>query len=147
MKSGTDLVYLDTSIVVPLLVPESRSAAISRWLGSTPARLVASSWLELETAAALGRVGRMRLLDPTAVAQLWLQAGRLFAGGLTLLHVEPSVLARAAEWCRDPALGLRAGDAIHLASAIELVVSEVATADADMAAIARRLGLTVRLFA
>ena len=132
---------------MPLLVPEARSATISDWLAATPARLVSSSWLELETAAALGRIGRMRRLDPTAVMQLWLQAGRLFADGITLLHVEPAVLARAAEWCRDPALGLRAGDAIHLASAIELAAGEVATADADMAAIARRLGIAVRFFA
>lgn len=132
---------------MPLLVPEARSATISDWLAATPTRLVSSSWLEVETAAALGRVGRMRHLDPTTVEQLWLQARRLFVDGVTLLHVEAPVLARAAEWCREPALGLRAGDAIHLASAVEWAVAEVATADREMADIARRLGLDVRLFA
>lgn len=48
------MVYVDTSVLVPLFVNEAQSAAAAAWYSSEKAALVAAGWCIPEFASALG---------------------------------------------------------------------------------------------
>jgi len=58
---------------------------------------------------------------------------------LQLLPVEPSTFHRAAVLSLDAATGLRAGDALHLAAAMDAKVKAMATLDDVLARNAKRM--------
>ena len=62
------------------------------------------------------------------------------------MPVTRNAFENAARMTRDVASGLRAGDALHLAVALELGVSGLATAHSVLAANAKRHGLRLNGF-
>lgn len=65
--------YLDTSVIVPLLVRESTSATVDRWLGRAGDAVTTSRWAVVELASAIGlkvRSGRLDRLEPGGDAGL-----------------------------------------------------------------------------
>lgn len=133
------MVYLDTSVLVALLVPEAGSAAVAKWYGGTRAELVSAAWCVPEFASAMGIKQRTGQLDAEQARSAWTRFERLAANDLKLLQVEPSTFHRAALMTLDAASGLRAGDALHLACAEQAQAKNVATLDAVMARNAQRL--------
>jgi predicted nucleic acid-binding protein len=67
----------------------------------------------------------------------------LAAGGLRIIPVSRSAFREAAHLARQHRHGLRAADALHLATALEAGAASMATLDAVLATNAKRLKLKV----
>jgi uncharacterized protein len=72
-------------------------------------------------------------------ASAWQAFERLCASDLQLLPVESSTFHRAVVLTLDAATGLRAGDALHLAGALDAKVKTMATLDDVLARNAKRM--------
>lgn len=137
------MVYVDTSVLVALFTREEKSAAVSAWYGASGEELVTAVWCVTEFASALGIKRRTGQMDEEQAREAWRQFERLCAGDLRLLPLEPPAFHRAAALTLDAASGLRAGDALHLAAALEVGAKRLATLDEVQArnAVARNLDL------
>jgi hypothetical protein len=127
-----ELLYLDSSALVKLVLPEAESGALIGSLAAWPARVTS----ELATVEVL-RAARRVSVDP-AVAQ---RAEEVLAG-VHLLKIDPDILSRAA---RLEPRALRFLDAIHLASVLSLGDDLGATAvyDGPLATAAAACGIAV----
>ena len=133
------MVYMDTSAIVALIVPEPDSTTVARWYTETQSGLVSAVWCVTEFASALGIKQRTGQLDAQQAGQAWLSFERLVANDLELVPLDPAVFHRAASMAIDAGTALRAGDALHLACAEQVKARELATLDAVMARHAERL--------
>ena len=108
-------VYLDTSFLLPYYISEATSSAVDKVLTSLNNMFV-SSWTRVEFTSALARQVRMGGFDPQQ-AKVYLEAfDQDLQQSYHLLTVHDSDYTLATHLLlRHPALGLRAGDALHLA--------------------------------
>lgn len=141
------VVYVDTSVLVALIVREPHSAAVARWYGRTRAELVSATWCVTEFASALGIKQRTGQLDATQAQDAWLRFGRLIASDLALLPLAAANFHRAAAFALDAPAALRAGDALHLACAEQAGATSMATLDAVLGRNALRLKIKPVVFA
>lgn len=140
------MIYLDTSAAVPLFVPEPTSERVAEWFAQCDELVVAGDWIVTEFASALALKQRRRELTADQADAVWLEFEAFCTTGLRLVPVSRSAFASAARAARDAASGLRSGDSLHLAVALEIGASDIATVDATLAANARKQGLgTVQL--
>jgi len=139
------MIYLDTSVVVALLTPEERSGVALDWFEHCRETLISSDWLITETHSALGIKQRHHGLSPQARQAAGEQFERLLQGGLELRSLDRARFRQAAELLQDPALGLRACDALHLAVALHSRCSHLASFDGRMQQVAAALGLSQAL--
>lgn len=133
------MVYVDTSVLVPLFLSEPHSAAAAAWYAKETAELVAAAWCIPEFASALGIKQRTGAIDAPQAKDAWARFERMAAADLRLLPVEPVHFHRAAELVMDAASGLRAGDALHLACAEAAGAKHMATLDDVLGKNAQRL--------
>lgn len=98
--------YLDTSALVKLVVAESETAALRRWIASEERDLVSCDLARTE----LFRAARGR--SPDRMVRV-----REILDSLTIMTVSTAIFEDAGRL--DP-IGLRSLDAIHLAAAIDL---------------------------
>jgi uncharacterized protein len=141
------LVYVDTSVLVALIVPEVHSAAVARWYGRSRVELASAAWCITEFASALGIKQRRSQLDAAQAEGAWVRFERLVANDLALLPLEAATFRRAAALVLDASTALRAGDALHLACAEQAGARGMATLDAVLARQAQRLKLKAIAFA
>ena len=139
---ATLTIYLDNSVVVPLLLPDIFAGRAEAFLLSAPTGLIVSDFVSAEFSSVVGirlRTGKLKLKDArTALANF-----DLWRGQRTLTAETTTRDIRAAEsMLRRLDLTLRAPDAINLAVAQRLA-ADLATFDAKMAACASKLGITV----
>lgn len=121
------IAYFDTSALVPLLVAERGTERCQRiWVDSEA--VVTSRLTYVEAAAAFSqavRLGRVRQEDHTVglglLEQLWQE--------VDVIEVSDRLARRAAQLAHD--LGLRGYDAVHCASAEEIMDAEVVAAAGD----------------
>jgi predicted nucleic acid-binding protein len=135
------VIYLDTSVVVALLTPEERSALALNWLEHCRDRLISSDWLITETHSALGIKQRQHGLSQDARRAAAEQFERLLQGGVELRSLDRARFRQAAELLQDPSLGLRAGDALHLAVALHSRCSHLASFDGRMQQAGSAMGI------
>jgi len=121
--------YVDTSVLVALCVNEPRSEDVSRWYGKSKDKLVSSVWCMTEFASALGIKQRTGQITTEETQIAWQNFQRLCANDLTLLSPDTGIFHQAAFLTLDPATGLRAGDALHLTSALQANAKRMATLD------------------
>jgi predicted nucleic acid-binding protein len=133
------MVYVDTSILVPLFLNEPYSLAVADWYAHEKSELVAAAWCVPEFASALGIKQRTGAIDLQQAQGAWTRFERMVAADLRLLLVEPADFHRAAELVLDAASALRAGDALHLACAEAAGAKHMATLDDVLSRNARRL--------
>lgn len=136
---ATDMVYVDTSVLVPLFVNEPHSAAVANWYAREKGELVAAAWCVPEFASALGIKQRTGAIDAQQAQGAWAHFERMVAADLRLLPVAPANFHRAAVLVLDPASALRAGDALHLACAETAGAKHMATLDDALSRNAQRL--------
>jgi predicted nucleic acid-binding protein len=126
------VVYLDTSALVKLVVAETESAALRRWLGRSKARRVTSD---------LARVELERAVRASGAPERVVEAARALFDGLAMASLGREVLDRAGTL--QPT-SLRTLDSIHLATALLLGAdTTVLTYDDRLASAARAIGLAV----
>lgn len=133
--------YMDTSALIPLCVKEAKSDDLFRWYASYQGELVSSCWCMTEVASALGIKQRTGQITTDAANGAWLRFERMCHNDLKLLPTEPPIFQKAALMALDAASGLRAGDALHLAVALEAKVKHVLTLDAVFERNAKAMGL------
>ncbi|MGH2498495.1 MAG: type II toxin-antitoxin system VapC family toxin [Candidatus Limnocylindria bacterium] len=140
MKSGSDLLYLDSSALVKLVSEELETKALRAFAEAWPHH-VSSSLSRLEVLRTVRRriaVARRGAADRTAAEAMLDRAEAMFAR-ISLTPIDAAVLDRAARL--DPPF-LRALDAIHLATALSLAgVANFVAYDARLADAARLAGL------
>ena len=133
------MVYVDTSVLVPLFLNEPHSQAATEWYAREKSELVAAAWCIPEFASALGMKQRRGVIDAQQAQGAWERFERMVAADLRLLPVAPANFHRAAELVLDAASSLRAGDALHLACAEAAGAKHMATLDDVLTRNARRL--------
>ena len=135
------MLYVDTSVLVALCTHEAKSADVVKWYSDCTSELGSAAWCVTEFASAMGLKQRTGQLDQAQAQNAWLQFERVCANDLQLLAVDATTFHRAAVLTLDAASGLRAGDALHLACALDAKAQELVTLDATMAKNAKRLKL------
>jgi len=121
--------YVDTSVLVALCVNEPKSENASRWYSKCEDKLVSSVWCVTEFASALGIKQRTGQITTEEAQITWQNFQRLCTNDLTLLSPDPEIFHNAALLTLDAATGLRAGDALHLTTALQANAKRMATLD------------------
>jgi hypothetical protein len=110
--------YLDSSALLPLIVPDAHSKVMAAWLDTTQRFLVVSDFARAEASASISRRVRMELLTaPQAEAML----ARLdFWVAQTARHrlTSAAEIAACDRLIRRFELKLQAPDALHIAIAL-----------------------------
>jgi hypothetical protein len=135
--------YLDASAAVAAITREEHSERLWRWLDDhSDEPILCSGWTTTEVSSALSikvRTGAFSMEDRLSTWNSW----RKFRdASLADIAVNPEHFETAARMCDRPDLGLRAGDALHIAIA-ESAGLTLVTLDATMANAALHLGIPV----
>lgn len=138
--------YVDTSVLVALCVNEPKSEDVSRWYSKCEEKLVSSMWCVTEFASALGIKQRTGQISTEEAQVAWQNFQRLCTNDLTLLSPDPETFHKAALLTLDTTTGLRAGDALHLTSALQANVKRMATLDEVFARNAKKRKIAVVVF-
>jgi uncharacterized protein len=132
------MLYVDTSVLVALCTHEGKTATVVKWYSDCTEELASAACCVTEFASAMGLKQRTGQLTETQAQTAWMQFERICANDLQLLPVEVMTFHRAAMLTMDAAAGLRAGDALHLASAMEAKAQGMVTLDVVLARNAKR---------
>ena len=135
------MVYLDTSVAVSLLCPETTSFAALEWLAQSNEPLISCDWIRTEFSGALAIKYRLGHLNTKTLKLTQMEFERFITSGVRLAPVSREMFEHAAKLASQPKRNLRAGDALHLAAAISLGAKAIATFDNSLALNARDSGL------
>ncbi|MEG3086497.1 type II toxin-antitoxin system VapC family toxin [Sphingomonas sp. PB4P5] len=135
--------YLDTSVIVAALTLEAHSERASDWMAAQDeGTLHVSEWSDTEVSSALALKMRTGILSTEKRAEALATWRGWRDRVLTLSPVESSHFMAAATFADQHKLGLRAGDALHLAIAAGAGL-RIVTLDKTMAEAAPSFGIPV----
>ena len=140
------MLYVDTSVIVALLTVEPTTPDVTTWYASLPDTPICADCLLTEFSSAVSIKLRTGQLSETHAKRVRKEFDLLAAGGLRFAPVSRTAFGQAAEMVKQHQYGLRAGDALHLAVALELGVSHMATLDETLAKNAKRKGMVLVRF-
>ncbi len=135
------MLYLDTSVLVAALTNEPHTSRMQEWLGGqVPDELMVSDWVAAEFSSALAIKLRTSQIGPEDRAHSLAAFSHLCDSSFQILPVERPHFRLAARFADQFALGLRAGDALHLAICSEYAAT-MCTLDRRLAQGATALGV------
>ncbi len=140
------MIYLDTSTAIALFIPDAKTAEVKEWFATCSDPIVSADWIVTEFASALSLKERRKEITAEGARAVWAEFELFRATGLRLVPVSREAFQVAAQKTREPLSGLRAGDSLHLAVALEVGVSSIASLDGLLATNARNHGLTTIMF-
>ena len=135
------MVYVDTSVIVALLTVEPKTQDVTAWFAGLRDAPTCSDWLLTEFHSAISIKLRTRQISAANAKRVRKAFELLVDGGLRMVPVSRAAFSQAAIMTRQHAHGLRAGDSLHLAVALELGASHMASLDETLAANAQRNGM------
>lgn len=135
------MIYVDTSVLVAALTRESETSRVQAWLqAQIPSELAISDWVTTEISSALALKVRTGQLDSHQRALVLSKYRSLAQETFQTFVVTPGHFRLAAAFTDQFALGLRSGDALHLAVASDFGM-KVCTLDHRLAQAGVRLGI------
>ena len=112
------MLYLDTSFVAPIVLPEATSHRVEEFIcRQQPGEMAVSHWTRIEFAGLVARRVRMGELRDVHAIRAMAAFDRLLSESFQILLPELSDYGLAVEMLKDRRLGIRSGDALHLAIA------------------------------
>ena len=129
--------YLDTSVVVALLLQDMHSAKADAWLIRTKPIFLISDFCSVEFAAVVSRRVRMNGLTAENASLILRRFDDWLSRPVQVIRCAPEQMASAGQIVRDFTTKLSAPDAIHLAITRHLGAT-LATFDDRLAGAARR---------
>lgn len=133
--------YVDTNVLLSACLAEAASSKVRAWIESTDSNIATSDWALAEFASALGvKVRRGELTAHQADGVLQILEAELLPG-LGVLRTDDQLVQAAGMLARTWQLGLRAGDAMHLAFCSHARNLALATADRLLERAARAMGI------
>jgi uncharacterized protein len=112
------IIYVDTSVIVAALTMEAHSERAIGWLlDQSPGVLVISPWVETEFASAIGIKRRANTFSARDFGTASSAFQKLVRDYCTVIPVNRRHFDAASHYLADIKLGLRSGDALHLAIA------------------------------
>jgi predicted nucleic acid-binding protein len=136
--------YLDTSVLVAALTDEAATARVQRWLGERePDELAISQWVATEFSSALSIKLRSGEIGPDDRAAALAAFVRLSLESFADLSISADQFRAAAGFANQHKLGLRAGDALHMAIAADYGAT-IVTLDKQLAQAALALGVSAQ---
>lgn len=137
--------YLDTSVVVASLTNEEATARVTKWLRQNSDTIFAISvWVKTEVSAALSIKVRAGALDERFRASALAEFHQVAQESYEVLPVAHDRFDFAAKLADNYGLGLRAGDALHLAIASAYHMP-LCTLDKRLAKAGLELGINTHL--
>jgi hypothetical protein len=133
------ITYVDTSVLIKVLVDEPGTDQARR-LWSVAEELASVTLVAVEARAALAAARRGRRLTPARYRRAVANLGDLL-DRLDLVGVGDELIEQAGDLAESAAL--RGYDAVHLAGALLVEASVMASADRDLCAAAERHGLHI----
>lgn len=140
------MVYVDTSVIVALMTVEPKTPAVTAWFAGLSETPIAGDWMLTEFHSAISLKLRTGQLKEPQAKRVREEFELLAAGGLRLAPVSRAAFTLAAEMVQQATTGLRAGDSLHLAVALELGATFMATLDEILAANSRQSGMAMIQF-
>ncbi|NGN40071.1 type II toxin-antitoxin system VapC family toxin [Mesorhizobium sp. CGMCC 1.15528] len=139
------MLYVDTSVLVAALTKEARTDEIQSWLSQQdPNELAISDWVITEFSSALSIKLRTDQLLAEHRATALAAFVQLVSNSFNMLPVSGAQFRAAARFADQYMLGLRAGDALHLAVAADNGAT-VVTLDKRLAEAGLPLGVKTKL--
>ena len=132
--------YLDTSFLFPYFIPEKASRAVEKFLSSIKTEeLAISQWTRTEFVSALGIKIRTQRFSEDAARRVLAAFDEITGHYFTVIQIMERDYLLAAEFLLQWSLGLRAGDALHLALAKNHGAKRIYSLDKSLIKAASRL--------
>lgn len=139
------MLYLDTNIVVALCVREQDSDRVEAALAAIKEPFTTSEWTRVEFTSAMGIKVRHRELTELLARRALADYYQAFEPGIKVVTPSREDYILAADYLQDLKSGLRSGDALHLAVAINQKATRLLTLDKTFIKAAHSSGLSVEL--
>ena len=140
------MLYVDTSVLVPLVIPEPMSGVVERWFeAAETGTLMTSGWTTAEFASAIDNKVRRKELSETSGSEAFSIFETHVVPALRIATIDETDFRVAAKFMVRFELGLRAGDALHLAIAQRTAATGLVSLDRRFSDAAQALSLHAML--